>query len=146
MGYEKKVEWDPSLSVGERTIDEQHKKMIDQINKLIEILSSLSVDMGSLRETGHFLYTYIKEHFTYEEKYMEDNTYPGLEEHVKIHQNFINFYKDFQAELKKEMTSGSFSSVEVERLMQKIKTYLLEWFVQHIKGDDQKYAKYISSH
>jgi hemerythrin len=116
-GYDKKVEWDPSLSVGERTIDEQHKKMIDQINKLIEILSSLSVDMGSLRETGHFLYTYIKEHFTYEE-----------------------------AELKKEMTSGSFSSVEIERLMQKIKTYLLDWLVQHIKGDDQKYAKYIRSH
>jgi hemerythrin len=143
MDVDKKVGWDPSMSVGEATIDAQHKTMLTQINKLIDILSSLHVDVGPLRETGHFLYTYIKEHFSYEEKYMEDNNYPGLESHRKIHQDFIQFYRDFQAELKQEMTSGKFSSVEIEKLMEKIKKYLLEWLVRHIKGADQEYAKYI---
>ncbi len=146
MGYEKSIEWDQSMSVNEETIDTQHKTLIAQINKLIDILSSLSVDMGSLRETGHFLYTYIKEHFAYEEKYMEENNFPGLANHKKIHADFIQFYKDFQAELKEEMTSGNFSSVEIEKLMEKIKKYLLDWLVQHIKGIDQEYAKYFKSH
>ncbi|MBN1896493.1 MAG: hemerythrin family protein [Candidatus Aenigmarchaeota archaeon] len=146
MGYEKKVAWNSSMSVGEETIDTQHKKLIGQINKLIDILSSLNVDMGSLRETGHFLYTYIKEHFAYEEEYMEKNDFPGLEGHKKIHANFIQFYKDFQTELKEDMTSGNFSSLEIEKLMEKIKKYLLDWLVQHIKGIDQEYAKYIKSH
>ncbi len=56
------------MSVGEDMIDSQHKKLLAQINKLMEILSSLDADMVSLRETIHFLYTYIKEHFVYEEK------------------------------------------------------------------------------
>jgi len=146
MEIDKKVEWDSSMSVGEKSIDAQHKQLFAQINKLIEILSSLSVDVGFLRKTGHFLYTYIKVHFTYEEKYMEENNYPGLENHKKIHQNFIQFYKDFQKELKEEMTSDNFSSIEIERLLEKIKKYLLEWLVQHIKGIDQGYAKYIKSH
>ena len=146
MEYDKKVEWDSSLSVDEETIDNQHKKLIAQINKLIDILSSLNVDIGSLRETGHFLYTYIMEHFTYEEKYMEENNYPGLENHKKTHKDFIQFYKDFQSELKEEMTSGNFSSVEIDKLMGKIKKYLLDWLIQHIKGVDQEYAKYIKSH
>lgn len=145
MDYDKKLEWDSSISVNEKSIDTQHKKLIDQINKMIEILSSLNVDMGSLREAGHFLYTYIKEHLAYEEKYMEDNNYPRLENHKKIHQNFIKFYKGFQEELKKEETSPNFSSIEVEKLMQKIKEYLVNWF-GHIKSDDQDYAKYIRNH
>jgi hemerythrin len=146
MEYDKKVEWDPSLSVGEETIDNQHKRLIAQINKLIDILSSLDVDIGALRETGHFLYTHIMEHLTYEEKYMEENNYPGLEDHKKAHRDFIQFYKDIQSELKEGMTSGNFTSIEIGKLMEKIKKYLLDWLVQHIKSVDQEYAKYIKSH
>jgi len=140
------VEWDPSMSVGEDTIDRQHKKLLAQINKLVEILSSLDINMGPLRETIHFLYTYIKEHFSYEEKYMEEHNYPGLENHKKKHQIFVQFYEDFQKELKVKMSSGDFSSIEIKDLLEKIKKYLLDWFIQHLKVEDQKYAKYIKSH
>ena len=45
------LKWIPSMSVGEKTIDGQHKTLLDQINKLVQILSSLEeVNMASLRE------------------------------------------------------------------------------------------------
>lgn len=139
------IRWNPSMSVGEETIDSQHKKLLNQINKLVEILSSLEINMGSLRETIHFLYTYIKEHFIYEEEYMAKNNFPGLEKHKEIHQKFVQFYDDLQKELKEKSTSEHFSSIEIKELLKKVKTYLADWLVHHIKGADQEYAKYISS-
>ena len=100
--------------------------MLEQINKLVEILSSLEVDIGSLGETIHFLYTYIKEHFEYEEEYMERIGFPGLENHMKIHQQFVQFYNDLQKDLKEKSTSGSFSSVEIKELLKKVQTYLAD--------------------
>lgn len=146
MKLDKKVEWDSSMSVGEKNIDAQHKKLIGQINRLIDVISSLSVEIGHVHQSGQFLYDYIKEHFAYEEKYMEEHNFPGLEKHKEIHQDFIQFYKNFKAELKEEMSSGDFSSVEVEKILEKIKKYLMDWFVNHIKGMDQEYAEYIRAH
>ena len=34
------IEWTQAISVGDKTIDEQHKKLLTQINKLIEAMSS----------------------------------------------------------------------------------------------------------
>ncbi len=141
-----KLVWDSTMSVGEDTIDSQHKKLLAQINKLIEILSSLDVNIGSLREANHFLYTYIKEHFVYEEEYMEKNNFPGLEKHRKTHQGFVQFYEDFQKDFRAEIISENFSSIEIKELMKKIKKYLLQWLISHIKGMDQEYAKYFKSH
>lgn len=146
MGYEKKVEWTPALSVGEETIDGQHRKLIDEINKIIDAIASLNVGMGHLRQTIHFLYTYMTEHFAYEEKYMAEHGYPGLEGHRKTHADFVQFYRDFQADLKEKMTSGNFSSVEVNMLLEKAKKHLLDWLIQHIQGVDRQYAKYIAGH
>ncbi len=142
MDYDKKLVWGPSMSVNEEKIDEQHEKLIEQINKMIGILSSLNVDIGSLRQASHFLYTYVKEHLAYEEGYMQSAGYPRFEEHKKIHQDFIQFYKNFQGELKKEMSSPNFSSLEIEKLMQQIKEFLTNW-IEHIKKDDQEYAEYV---
>ncbi len=140
------IKWDSSMSVGEKIIDSQHKKLLDQINKLAQVLSSLDVNMGALREINHFLYTYFKEHFSYEEEYMAKNNFPGLEVHKKTHQNFIQFYEDFQIEIKEKTTSKNFSSLEVKEMLKKVKVHLADWLINHIKGIDQEYAKYIKSH
>ena len=140
------IKWVPSMSVGEATIDKQHKNLLDQIDKLVQISSSLDVNMGQLREAIHFLYGYIKEHLSYEEVYMAKNNFPGLEGHKKIHQRFVQFYDDFQKELKEKLKSKDFSSIEVKELLKKIKEYMANWWINHIKRVDQGYAKYIKSH
>jgi hemerythrin-like metal-binding protein len=140
------IKWESSMSVNEETIDSQHKKLLTQINKLIQILSSLDVNIQQLRETIHFLYTYIREHFNYEEEYMTNNNFPGLNNHKKIHETFIQFYEGFQKKLKEKSASSDFSSIDIKELLKEAEKYLSDWLVDHIKGMDQVYAKYIKSH
>ena len=140
------IKWESSMSVGEKTIDKQHQTLLAQINKLVQILSSLDINMNQLRETIHFLYTYFEEHFSYEEEYLAKNNFPSLEAHKKIHQEFVQFYDNFQKELKEKTTSKDFSSIDIKELLKEIKKYLGDWLIHHIKGIDQEYAKYIRSH
>jgi hemerythrin len=136
---------DPSLSVGEETIDKQHARLLNQINEIEKVLSSFNVEIGSLRRANQFLITYVKEHLDYEEKYMEKHSFPDLENHRKVHRKFIEFTQEFQTKFKEEYISKNFSSVEVTELLKKIKEYLKLW-VNHIKITDQKYAKWIKTH
>jgi len=131
------------MSVGEETIDSQHKKLLAYMGRLEKIISSLDVNMGQLRETIHFLYTYIKEHFSYEEEYMLNNGFPSLEEHRKMHGEFIKFYEDLQKKLREKFSNPDFSSFEIKELLEDAEKYLREWLVHHIKGADQVYAGYI---
>jgi len=140
------IKWEPSMSVNENTIDGQHKRLLSEINKIIKILSSLDVDIGQLRETIHFLYTYIKEHFSYEEGYMDKHDFPGLDKHQKIHKEFVQFYDIFQKKLRDKGASPNFSSLDIKELLEEVEKYLRDWLVHHIKGTDQDYAKYIKAH
>lgn len=140
-----KIEWQPAMSVGEATIDSQHKTLLDQFNKLVKELSS-GIDLRPVREILHFLNEYIDKHFSYEEKYMEENNYPGLETHKKIHQGFVKFFQDFNKEFQSLYTSEKLGFAELKKLLNKARKYLGEWFVNHILGDDRKYADYIENH
>jgi hemerythrin len=140
------VKWDSSMSVGEKTIDQQHQQLLTEVNNLVGVISSSDLNMGDLRKSLHFLHGYIQEHFTYEESYMESNGYPGLEKHKKIHQSFVKFYDDFQEELREKCNVKDFSLTDVKKLLEKIEKYLTDWLIKHIKGEDQKYFKYIKAH
>lgn len=139
------IEWTPDLSVGEKTIDNQHQKLINQINVIIKISSSSDTHMNQLRDANHFLHIYIKEHFSYEETYMIKNNFPGIEAHKKEHQKFISFYDDFQKEIKEKTNVKYFASIEVKEMLKDIEKFLGNWFIKHIKGSNHKYAVYINA-
>ena len=140
------IKWEPSMSVGEKTIDGQHRKLLAQTNNLVNIISSLDVDISQLRETIHFLYGYIQDHFSYEEGYMLENKYPGFAKHKEKHREFIDFYTAFQRKLRDRGASPNFSSIDVKELLEEARKYLSGWLIRHIKAVDQEYAKYIRSH
>ncbi len=136
-------EWKQEMSVNELTIDKQHKSVLDQINKITDILKLQDINMDLLRESIHFLHSYIKKHFVYEEVYMAKYSYPDTEKHKKIHKTFIQFYEDFQKELREKCKLKDFSQLDVKELLEKIQKYLADWWINHIMGEDHKYADYI---
>lgn len=140
------IKWKPAMGVGEKIIDSQHKALLDHINKLIKELSPISIDLRPVRETLHFLSEYANKHFSYEERYMQKNNYIGLNAHKKLHQIFIQFFESFKEEFKSIYTSDNINSIKLKGLLNKAKTYLGEWLVNHILTEDQKYAKYIKTH
>ena len=102
--------------------------------------------MGIIRGTIDFFEKYVMEHLSYEEKYMQKHKYPNLNNHKKIHQNFIGYFKKFKGEFDVSYRSEEFSSRTVKDLLSKAEKFLEEWWVNHILTKDHQYATYIRAH
>jgi len=133
MGFQ----WEDKYSVNEPHIDEQHKKLLDEINILLESIMNGS-SSEKIDEVVNFLEQYVNEHFAYEEQYMLEHNYPELEEHKKGHHDFSVQYNIFKDDLKKHDS--------VEKLAMEVEKYMGEWWVNHICDEDHKYARYIKEY
>ena len=128
------VIWDNAYSVGFEPIDDQHKELVKMVNELFE-----GCKQGGPAAAKAFLQTvnraavYAREHFSNEDKYMEQAAFPKLREHRKEHDDFLNtvmqLIQDFKAE--------KIEPVELARFLKK-------WLLTHIAESDKQYAPYLS--
>ena len=81
------IKWDDKYSVGISSIDEEHKKFIDIINKVIDAKQRTD-SSKEITEILHEMNSYVLTHFANEETYMIKFNYPEYEFHKKEHQGF----------------------------------------------------------
>jgi len=140
------VKWTPKMSVGEKNIDNQHKRLINELTELHSNLQQQS-SLSKSRELIHFLDKHIPEHFTYEEAYMEKNKYPKSKEHHYLHEGFINFFEKFKMDFNISLYSKpgikESISVKLDKLIKECEKFLNEWAKRHIMTADKAYADYI---
>ena len=127
-------QWTKDISVGNDLIDNQHKKLLAQINKIVESLI-FGVDHNKLEDIIAFFDEYINEHFSYEEEYMKKINYPNLDEHKKMHQVFVKNYIQFKDEFSK--------NVDKEKLIFEMENYIGGWWIEHIGKEDKKYQLFL---
>jgi hemerythrin len=127
------IEWKDMYSVGDVTIDSQHKKLLENVNKLVIALKS-NKGKEVVSEVVSFLNEYINEHFVYEEEYMIKHKYPDFIIHKKVHDSFIEKFNEFKKELELENLSA---------LSLKVQTFLGKWLIDHILKMDHKYYEFI---
>lgn len=123
------IDWESRYSVGHNEIDQQHRQLIDMINKLHTAMKS---GQGS-REAGAIveeMVNYSKFHFETEENLMKVYGFIGLLTHKAEHAAFIKQAGDFQSQ---------FASGKVT-LSIDILNFLKEWLTRHILGTDSKYS------
>lgn len=124
-------EWQDNLSVGIAEIDMQHKKFIDLINQLHDVLLT-EKSAEKMNSIFWELMRYVSEHFATEEKYFIKYHYLGTDSHIKEHIDFENQVKEFQIRFERgEQT------ISIEIL-----SFLKDWLIKHIKGTDQKYTTF----
>lgn len=128
------ITWNDSISVGDATIDSQHKKLIDQINVLMKALSNTD-QQQAVTDAIKFLSIYITQHFAYEERFMRRHEYPEVDAHTELHDGFVKTYEKFKAELRSGDSSG---------LLEKVQKFLADWWWYHITIEDKKYQKWIT--
>lgn len=123
------VEWSDALSVGIEEIDEQHKVLVDLINKMHEaihqrhgsdVVNSILSDLAD----------YTRIHFAVEESLMRILNYPGYEAHKQIHEELLGAVVDLQ-----EKVAIGKKSIGFE-LMHFLKT----WLTKHIMDEDMQYS------
>jgi len=120
---------------GLKNVDDQHRHLIDLLNKFGDSLLSIESNTDDLEPLFQELAKYAQYHFTEEENLMQeikiDKSHYDL--HVEEHLNFLNDVKS----LHKKMGSDK------EKLSKQLLDFLTHWLAYHILGSDKNMAKQI---
>ena len=130
-----KIEWDQSLSIGIRLIDEQHKALIKRLND-VSLAIEANVGEREISKTLEFLTEYADYHFSAEEKHMAEHDYPGLEAQKKKHQEFMNTLSNLDQDFEEEGSTIGLSDA--------INNFLFNWLTHHIQGLDQQFGNFLT--
>lgn len=129
------LNWSDKLSVGVKSMDEQHTVLIETLNEL-----HAAMMRGQARHIAgpllHKLVDYTRDHFAAEEATMAAVDYPDLAQHRQRHQELTWQVNDYV----KRFESGDMT-VTVPLL-----TFLSDWLVKHIQGEDQLYGPWLNDH
>jgi hemerythrin-like metal-binding protein len=123
------IDWEDSLSVGVASIDGQHRKLVDLINKLNDAMK-----LGKARDLLGSIFNEVIEytayHFSTEEDYMERAQFAGAGMHALEHKQLVNKVLGLQ----KEFAAGKVT-ITVE-----VMNFLRDWVAKHILTTDKKYS------
>ncbi len=126
------IVWSDEWSVGIEEIDEQHKVLVNLINRMhnaiaekhgSEIVSDILAELAD----------YTKIHFAVEESLMRILGYPGYEEHKDVHDDLLEHVVDLQKKAASSNTSISFELIH----------FLKSWLSKHIMEEDMQYTGFM---
>ncbi|MDD5058737.1 MAG: bacteriohemerythrin [Sideroxydans sp.] len=121
--------WSPEYSVQIKTIDDQHKVLVDILNRLFVAVSKREGDKA-IAGILDALMSYTQKHFSLEERLMYQAHYPDLEAHMEEHRKLIE---------KLDMLSKKYL-LEDKPIYFEMLSFLKTWLREHIMGVDQRYS------
>jgi hemerythrin-like metal-binding protein len=125
--------WSDSLSVGVTACDDDHKELMDMLNRLYEGMRS-GQGKEVVGKVLDDLISYTKFHFAREEAFFEGTGYPAVE-HKAQHRDLVKQAEDLQARYE----SGE-CSLSIETL-----DFLKDWLTIHIQVTDKKYSAHLNA-
>ena len=82
------LQWKASYNIGIKEIDDQHQELFRIFNELVMVKKE-GAGEDAFFFTLNALVKYAETHFETEERHMKDHLFPELEEHHRIHDDFI---------------------------------------------------------
>ena len=125
------ITWDIDLETGYDLVDDQHKKIFDLINKILESdsISNKKKMEKHIKTTLDFLVSYAIEHFAAEESLMVSSDYPQYKQHKKMHDDFVTNLG--------ELLGGHKDDIGIVAANDVINNFILKWLESHILGADK---------
>jgi hemerythrin len=127
------ITWSDDFSVEIQEIDEQHKCLVQLINKLYTGLAAKDTS-EAIEQVLDELVSYTRVHFAVEECLMRLFDYPGYDEHKKIHDKIVTRVADFQ-----RLYKAGDHKVGMELLY-----FLKDWLMTHINEVDKQYTPHLT--
>ena len=127
--------FDDSLITGNEMIDEQHKELIDKINKLLKSCEESSGQLSAIKML-EYLADYTEFHLGEEENLQEEIDYPGLEAHKQKHEELRQTVQDLHLMLQEQEGPS-------EEFVKKVEEKVINWLYYHIKTFDRSIAEFI---
>jgi len=128
------LQWDKSLSVGVKLVDDQHQELFRQVNSLLDALANNRAreEMGKMLA---FLGKYTIDHFGTEERLMGRYRYPAAAAHKKQHADFVGSFLKLKADFDKNGPTGNVAIV--------LNRFVCQWLREHIGGMDKALGKFL---
>lgn len=127
-----KIIWvDKKHSVGHLLIDDQHRTIVDMINKLIDLSKESYSKAEAVRAVVGFS-QYADRHFLTEENLLRTLEAPLLKEHRILHQQFSD-----KISLHLVRCTG--------RSLDDLVLFLIDWWTDHILVEDMKYKSLLAT-
>lgn len=130
------IEWTEALSVGIDEIDNQHKELFKQIDRLLNACNQ-GKGAPAVAEIIKFLEEYVDVHFKTEVGLMDKYHYPDAPEHKAQHAEFIGTFLD----LKKQFETDG-PGVHIVILTNRV---VVDWLNKHIRRIDKKLGEFLKT-
>ena len=127
------IEWKEEYSVGNASVDQEHKLLITQVNKLYEQLK-LPLDTGTIESMLTDIQVDISTHFALEELLMQEAGFVEFEDHKQDHDCLLDQIDDMIFHLAEDKETGR------ELLINR----LSDWFINHLKRFDARLHSQLS--
>ena len=129
-----KIIWVDEYSVGHKTLDIQHKELIELINKLYEYRNE-SIDSETINDIITELLKFQNHHLEYEEELLKSLGYPGYKEHKASHAEYTKTISGYTIEaiIKKNIRPIDYLK------------FIKHWLFDHILVEDMKFKPFLQS-
>jgi hemerythrin len=127
------LQWTQALATGIAEIDEQHQELFRRIDRLLD--ASLGGDPAEVTRMLGFLREYVDRHFAAEERFMEEQRYPGLASHRAEHVVLVEKVRLIDVEHRANGTDPT-TATSMHRL-------LSDWLRTHIGLSDASMASFV---
>lgn len=125
--------WNPSYTVGNKLLDEQHIYILDLCQKISLSIEDIEFDLVNFYELTTSFSSYVEFHFETEEKILEKHHYPLLDIHKKEHLAYLSALTN--------AIDGAISGTSTKSVL---RHYLVQWWVEHILCADKQYVSAIT--
>jgi hemerythrin len=127
------LQWTQALATGIAEIDEQHQELFRRIDRLLD--ASIAGDPAEVTRMLGFLREYVDHHFAAEERFMDEQRYPGLPSHRAEHAFLVEKVRQIDVEHRASGTDPT-TAASMHRL-------LSDWLRTHIGLSDASMASFV---
>lgn len=126
--------WNNGYSVNIRSIDSQHQRLVEMINKLHDAMKK-GESNAALSGILNDMAAYTLVHFKTEEELFAKYNYPMQDKHKAEHKAFVEKVSAFIEEFKSGRKTLSID----------VMNFLTQWLTKHISGEDKAYTPFLNS-
>jgi hemerythrin len=127
------IEWRDKLRIDDGVIDEDHKNLIDVVNRFEHARAEYRELLPIVQRLKH----YARTHFEREEELQRRIGFTETEAHKGLHEELAQ-HLDLIIQEFVDVESGDYRAIQVE-----LAVILQHWLVDHILGEDMKMKPYL---
>lgn len=130
------VKWTKDSEFGVTEIDDQHRALFSQCNKLLDAVRT-NREIEEVNEVITFLDVYVTRHFHYEEHLMEEYKYPFTDYQKWQHNKFSEHLNNLRQEIRELDDSNRYF------ILLRVQLLVVDWWVNHISKLDTHLGRFI---